>query len=161
MTGKILHLHSKPKCPGEFGLPKPAVESARITPQGIDGDYNDYRMTKKNGHADMALLIMPAETIDELNAEGWPVKAGDIGENIVTEGIPYSTLQPEVKFKMGAALIQISYECDPCYKLHSLPYVGKARGPEFVKTVMGRRGWYARVLEAGDVAVGNSCAMVE
>ncbi len=161
MTGKVLHLHSKPKTPGEFGLRKPAVESAQITSTGLEGDYNDYRTTKKDGHPDMALLVMPAEMLDELKGEGWPVEAGDIGENIVTEGIPYNALQPDVKFKLGSAVIQISYECDPCYKLHSLPYVGKDRGPEFVKTMMGRRGWYARVLEAGEVSVGNACVVVE
>ena len=117
MTGKVLHLHSKPKTPGEFGLRKPAVESAQITSTGLEGDYNDYRTTKKDGHPDMALLVMPAEMLDELKGEGWPVEAGDIGENIVTEGIPYNALLPDVKFKLGSAVIQISYECDPCYKL--------------------------------------------
>ena len=161
MTGKILNLHQKPKIPDEFGLKKPSVESCQITAEGLEGDYNDYRTTKKNGHRDMALLIMPAETIKELNSEGWPVEAGDMGENIVTEGIPYSTLQPEVKFKLGSAVIQISYECDPCYKLHSLPYVGEGRGSEFVKTTMGRRGWYARVIEAGEVTVGSTYELIE
>ena len=161
MTGKILHLHQKPKTPGEFGLRKPSAKIGRITAEGLEGDYNDHRTTKKNGHRDMALLVMPVATIDELRSEGWPVEAGDMGENIVTEGIPYSTLQPEVKFKLESAVIQISYECDPCYKLHSLPYVGEGRGPEFVNTMMGRRGWYARVIETGEVTVGSTCELIE
>ncbi|MEE2876716.1 MAG: MOSC domain-containing protein [Candidatus Neomarinimicrobiota bacterium] len=161
MTGKVLHLHRKPKVEGEFGLQKPEVEQAQITSNGIESDYNDYRTTKKDNHPDMALLLMPVETIRELNKEGWPIEVGDIGENIITEGIAMDTFKPNLKFDIGSAQIQISYECDPCYKLHSLPYVGQDRGPEFVKTMMGRRGWYARVLKAGEVSVGNACEMVE
>ena len=161
MNGKVLHINRKPKTPGEFGLPKPEVERARITAEGIDGDYNDFRATKKGNHPDMALLLMPIETIRELNEEGWPAKVGDLGENIVTEGILLNAFEPEMKFDIGGAQIQISYECDPCYKLHSLPYIGEERGPEFIKTMMGRRGWYARVLEPGDIAVGDTFSLAE
>ena len=161
MTGKIVHIHCKTKTPGEFGIMKPKVEQAQIATGGIEGDYNDFRTNEKNGDPDMALLLMSKETINELNDEGWPVEVGDVGENIVTEGIPLDTFQPEMKFQIGEALIQISYECEPCYKLHSLPYVGKERGPDFVKTIMGRRGWYARVLEPGEISVGDFCTLVE
>ena len=33
--------------------------------------------------------------------------------------------------------------------MYSLPYIGPARGPAFVRALVGRRGWYARVLAGG------------
>ena len=157
MTGKILHICSKPKISNEFGLMKPEIKQALITRNGIEGDYNYFRATKRGNNPDMALLLMPIETIHKLNKEGWPVKVGDIGENLVTEGIPIDKFESKTMIDIGSVKIQISYECDPCYKLHSLPYVGKKRGAEFVKTMMGRRGWYARVLRNGHIASGDKC----
>lgn len=161
MIGKVLHIHRKLKKPGEFGLLKPKVVQARITHNGIEGDYNDFRATKKNNDPDMALLLMPIEIINELNQEGWPVKAGDIGENIVTKGIRLNAFEKDKKLNIGSAKVQLSFECDPCYKLHSLPYIGKELGPEFIKTMIGRRGWYARVLETGNINVGDICSFSE
>ena len=33
----------------------------------------------------------------------------------------------------------------------TLPYVGVERGPEFLQIMLGRRGWFARVLHGGTV----------
>jgi MOSC domain-containing protein YiiM len=49
----------------------------------------------------MAILLIPLETIEELQGEGWPIKPGDIGENFTTEGIPYSSFAPESIIKSG------------------------------------------------------------
>jgi MOSC domain-containing protein YiiM len=46
----------------------------------------------------------------------------------------------------------VSKACDPCTVLYNLPYVGVERGPEFLRVMMGRRGWYARVLQGGMVS---------
>lgn len=49
----------------------------------------------------------------------------------------------------------ITRPCDPCSNLYLLPYVGERRGPEFMKTMLQRRGWYARVLTPGRVRRGD------
>ena len=49
----------------------------------------------------------------------------------------------------------VSRACDPCTNLYLLPYVGKSKGPQFLKVMLGRRGWYARVLEEGSVRAGD------
>ena len=97
----------------------------------------------------MAVLVYPIETIKELNKEGWPVKPGDLGENFTLTGIPHSHFSPNQKYQIGESLIEISFECDPCQNLSVLPYVGKTKINEFIKTLMHRRGWYARVLKEG------------
>jgi MOSC domain-containing protein YiiM len=102
------------------------------------------------------LLVLPLETIRELNAEGWAVQVGDLGENITTAGIPYRSFAPGKTYAVGRAEIQITKRCDPCTNLYLLPYVGETKGPEFLKVMSGRRGWYASVLREGLIAEGDS-----
>jgi MOSC domain-containing protein YiiM len=52
---------------------------------------------------------------------------------------------------MGEVLLELSKPCEPCTVLYTLPYVGTERGPKFLRTVNGRRGWFARVLQGGTV----------
>jgi MOSC domain-containing protein YiiM len=37
-----------------------------------------------------------------------------------------------------------------------LHYIEKEKGPKFLKTLKGRRGWYAKVLKEGKVKIGDS-----
>ncbi|HUI86569.1 MAG TPA: MOSC domain-containing protein, partial [Nitrososphaerales archaeon] len=107
---------------------------------------------------DQALLIMPIETIRELNSEGWPIRPGDLGENFTTSGIPYQAFGIGKVFTAGSARFRITKACDPCDNLFLLPYVGAPRGPDFLKVMLGRRGWYAQVLEEGQVKAGDRLA---
>ncbi|MDQ3208480.1 MAG: MOSC domain-containing protein [Gemmatimonadota bacterium] len=56
--------------------------------------------------------------------------------------------------KVGEVVLEVSKACDPCKVLFTLPYVGKKRGPEVLRTMVGRRGWYARVVQGGTVRAG-------
>jgi MOSC domain-containing protein YiiM len=156
MKGSIHQINIKGKNPGSRGLPKRSVDNVRILKEGLEGDYNVYRHEILSDDPDSAVLLMPLETIAEVNKEGWPIKPGDIGENITTSGIPYSELTPAKKFRIGdEVLIQISRACTPCDNLYLLPYVGDEKGPDFLKVMLGRRGWYARVLQEGTVRKGD------
>lgn len=158
VPGRIHGVHVKPSTPGERGLPKRPVPSARVTTKGLEGDFNEYRTRKLGGDPDSAVLVVPLETLRGLEAEGWPVKPGHLGENLTTEGVPYEAFAPGSRWRVGSVEIQVSRPCDPCTNLYLLPYVGDAKGPAFVKTMMGRRGWYARVLREGVVRVGDAVA---
>ena len=94
--------------------------------------------------------------IQQLNHEGWPIQPGDIGENITTEGISYDDFQPNEKFKIGEIELEITYACTPCHNLEFLPYVGKSKGTSFIKTMIGRRGWYAKVIVEGTIKIGDN-----
>ena len=52
--------------------------------------------------------------------------------------------------------VQIARTCDPCRYLYTLPYVGNEKGPGFIKTMLGRRGWYAKVVQEGEVKKSDS-----
>ena len=146
---KVLQINVKPNTANEHGIPKTSVISAILSKSGLEGDYNNYRTIKKSRNPDMAVLLYSIETIKELNKEGWPIKPGDLGENFTITGIPHSHFSPNQQYQIGESLIEISFECDPCQNLSVLPYVGKTKINEFIKTIMHRRGWYARVLKEG------------
>jgi len=160
MTGHISRLSIKSQTPGEYGLPKRAVPSLMITPMGAEGDYNRFRAVKLAGDPDQAILVLTQEVLDQLNVEGWPVAAGDLGENLTLGGVPEASLVPGTQLAIGELRLEITKPCEPCTELHSLPYVGKARGTEFVKTMVDRRGWFARVLAGGVVAVAAQVQVV-
>jgi MOSC domain-containing protein YiiM len=61
---------------------------------------------------------------------------------------------PGARVRAGAVELEISKRCDPCVVLYGLPYVGQERGPGFMRTLRGRRGWFARVVRGGVVRVG-------
>jgi MOSC domain-containing protein YiiM len=159
-VGRVFQLNRKSQVPGERGLPKRPVPKAKVTFAGLDGDYNVYRHDVSRDDPAMAVLIVPKETIDELGREGWPVRPGDLGENVTSTGIPYGEFSPGRRFRVGGTLLEISKPCTPCDNLYLLPYVGPERGPEFLKATLDRRGWYARVLEEGTVTTGDPIAPV-
>lgn len=153
--GRVFELHRKPEVPGQHGLPKPSIPEAFVARSGVSGDFNRYRHEEKQDDPGMALLILPRETLADLEREGWPVRTGDLGENITTEGIPYDAFVPGRRYRAGEVVFEVSKACTPCDNLYLLPYVGPARGPEFLKVMLGRRGWYARVVREGKVRVGD------
>ncbi len=149
MTGRVLRLSIKPETPGEFGLPKRAVPALVVSAAGAEGDYNRYRAEQLPGDRDQALLLMTDDLLGTLRGEGWPVSPGDFGENLTFAGVPEASLSSGVRIRLGVVEIEVSKACDPCTELYSLPYIGPERGPAFVRALVGRRGWYARVLIGG------------
>ena len=155
MSASVIQIGVKPDTPGEVGLPKIPVNQVWVKKEGLEGDYNRARM-KKGNDPDKAVMIISTDILDQLNQEGWPVKPGDVGENFTITNIDYKKIAAGQKYLIGEAEIEISFICEPCTNLYKLPYVGTQRGPEFMATIMNRRGWYARVLKEGLVSVGNT-----
>jgi MOSC domain-containing protein YiiM len=153
--GRVYQLNRKPQRAGEHGLPKVPTQEAEVSLGGVEGDFNRYRHEEKHDDPQMALLIMPLEMIEQLNHEGWPIRPGDLGENVTSSGIPYDSFSPGSRFRLGNVRVEITKACTPCDNLYLLPYVGTERGPEFLRTTLGRRGWYARVLDEGTVHRGD------
>ena len=160
MTPQVQQINVKPDTLGEVGLPKMAVELANLTVSGIDGDYNRFRKKKKNNDPDMAIMILCTDILSQLNQEGWPAQPGDLGENLTLTGIDYASIEMGQQYKIGDVTLAISIICDPCSNLYTLPYVGTERGPAFIKTLMNRRGWYARVLTPGTIKSGDSVTIL-
>jgi MOSC domain-containing protein YiiM len=151
VRGRIVQLSLKSKEGRSRGLPKRPVPELVITPDGVQGDFNRWRTEEAGGDPDQAVLLLTEEILVDLRAEGWPVQAGDVGENLTVAGLPADALRPGVRVHLGEVVLEVSKACDPCTILFRLPYVGIERGPEFLRAIAGRRGWFARVLQGGTV----------
>jgi len=162
MTGRVAGLSVKPETGNEVGLPKRPVASLAISPYGAQGDYNRYRTRTLRGDPDSALLLLTRDVLDALRREGWAVEPGHLGENVLLEGIANTGLAPGKRVALGTqVVVEVTRECEPCRELYELPYVGTTRGPGFVRTLLHRRGWYARVVTAGTVARGDAVRLLD
>ena len=110
----VYQINVKPDTPGEAGLPKVSVPKTQVTAKGLDGDFNRFRVNKKQNDPDMAVMIISMDMLNDLNNEGWPVMPGDLGENLTLENINYRSIQPGQLYEVGKAEIEISIICDPC-----------------------------------------------
>ena len=156
VTGVVFQINLKPSTPGQRGLPKRRVEQVFVKKEGLVGDFNRWRHEEAKDDPRMAVLLMPLEMIEDLNREGWPIRAGDLGENFTTKGIPYNSYAPGKQYRIGQAVVKVTKACDPCSNLYLLPRIGRDR--DIVKAMHNRRGWYASVDEEGDVVVGDAIA---
>ncbi|MDB9884428.1 MOSC domain-containing protein [Candidatus Marinimicrobia bacterium] len=161
MTTTIFQINVKANTPRQVSLPKISVDAAIISKWGLEGDYNKFRKEKKKNDPDMAVMILSTDILEALNNEGWPVNSGDLGENLTLTNIDYNKMKLGDKLEIGEVRLEISLICDPCTNLNNLPYVGKEKSTLFIKTLMKRRGWYARVLKAGKVIVGDSVSLTQ
>ena len=159
-SGRIVRLQRKPREGRSRGIPKRPVDELAITASGVEGDFNRWRTEKAAGDPDQAVLLLSEDVLAELNAEGWPVGPGDLGENLLLSGLPADALTPGARVRAGDVDLEISKRCDPCVVLYGLPYVGQERGPAFVRTMRGRRGWFARVIRGGVLRVGMEAGVV-
>ncbi len=153
-VGEVRQLNVKPETPGERGLPKRPVDCVLAKRTGLVGDFNRWRHEEAQDDPSVAVLLMPLETIQELNKDGWPIRPGDVGENFTTSGIPYNSFAPGKRYKIGKAVIRVTKACGSCSNLYLLPYIGKNK--DIVKTMYHRRGWYASVEQEGDVSKGDA-----
>ena len=61
--------------------------------------------------------LIHAELLDALNAAGFTVKPGDLGENITTRGLDLLALPAGTRLATGDALIQLTGLRNPCVQL--------------------------------------------
>lgn len=118
-----------------------------VRTEGCIGDYNEYRTKHKQSTNDRALSIMTTQLINDFNDEGWPILAGDLGENLTISG--NITFEIGEIYLIGSVILQITENIEPCNKLIFLSYVGRANKVAFLNMLKGRRGYYGKVINEG------------
>jgi MOSC domain-containing protein YiiM len=94
------------------GVPKRPIPAATITELGIVGDGHT---DPTHGGPDRALCLFPLELIEELAADGHPIQAGSVGENITTHGLDWSRVKPGTRLRLGDQVrIEITEYTVPC-----------------------------------------------
>jgi MOSC domain-containing protein YiiM len=147
MQGTVKGLHASPK----GGIRKPAIEKATlVVDYGIEGDASE----KHRRLPHRALCLYSDELYAMLNAEGLPLKGGDLGENLVLSGVDFTGVRDGDVFLIGDdAIIEISEVRVPCKTLTALD----GRLPQ---AIVGRSGFLAYVREAGQIQVGDVVRLV-
>ena len=134
-------------CVGPGGIPKHPVDSAEVTTLGLVGDKQRY--TKIHGGVNRAVCLFSLEDYRALQADGVQASPpGAFGENVLTEGLDYTTLRPGDQLSIGdEVVIEIHDVREPCGTLKSVD----ARFPNLM---LGRSGFVCRVVSGGAVRVG-------
>lgn len=135
------------------GVPKSGVPSVLITAAGLTGDRQ--RNLKFHGGPDRAVCLLAQEVIDDLVAQGHPIRPGSTGENLTIAGLDWSVLEPGSHLLVGSTVvIEITSHAKPCSKIAG-SFRDGAIGCLDQKLNHGRSRLYARVLTPGTVAVGD------
>jgi len=138
------------------GIPKRPIAAGMITPLGLAGDACAHPLI--HGGPLQAVLVIAAETIDELKARGYPVFYGALGENLTTRGLDRRQLRIGHQLRAGAAVLEITKVRGPC---SALDVYGAAIKQEIYDPLVkagdptsprwGMSGFYARVIQPGPV----------
>src|ERR1700676_1148171 len=108
MTGSILQINVS-----KGGVPKRAVPEALVTSLGMEGDGHAH--PELHGGPERAVLLITAEGIEELAAQGFPVTYGSLGENLTTRGIGRRDWRAGQRWHIGAeVIIEITKRRSPC-----------------------------------------------
>jgi MOSC domain-containing protein YiiM len=94
------------------------------------------------------VLFVSQQHLDALDLE-----PGAIRENLTIEGADVPDWPVGQQVRVGEAVFEITMVCDPCQKMDALREDLRAE-------LDGKRGMLARVVEGGEVAVGDRVELV-
>ena len=94
------------------------------------------------------VLFASKEHLDSVDVE-----PGAIRENLTVEGADVQHWPIGQQVRVGEALFEITMVCDPCHRMDELRQGLRAE-------IDGKRGMLARVVESGEVAVGDEIELV-
>ena len=147
------------------GVPNYAINEGRVTICGITGD--GWRHPQFHGTPKRAILLITAEGIDELRAQGFPVYYGALGENLTSRGLDRRSLRIGQRFRAGEAVIELNEVRVPCGTLgvygaaiQGAIFGSRAQGWDSTSPIWGLSGFYASVAEPGVVRAGNSIVLL-
>ena len=143
----------------EGGVPKLPVRAAIVRYEGVEVDHNRFRTERRGSDPGRAVNIFSLDRIQELQIEGHSIGVGTTGENLTIEGIDWDELDVGTTLKVGNATIELSEPCAPCSKIG-----GSFEGQDFSRIdhdkEAGWSRWSAKVIEEGDVTVGDPVSVV-
>lgn len=136
------------------GVPKRSVTDAKLSLLGLQGDDQNDKV--HHGGPERAVCIFSLEKVRALQAEGHPIEPGSVGENLTVEGIPWESVMPGVRLRIGPeVLLEVTSFTSPCKTIRRSFIDGR-----FVRISQKvHPGWsrvYARVVAEGDVRLGDS-----
>ncbi len=130
----------------------------RVVRHNLEGDRQ--ADLSVHGGENKAVYGYPAEHYpvwaDELSRSD--LEPGQFGENLTTRGLLEREVGVGDVFSVGSVVLQVSQPRAPCFKLGL-----RMNDPTFVRTFLGRGrpGFYFRVVEEGELGVGDALHRIE
>jgi MOSC domain-containing protein YiiM len=136
---------------------EPVSDRVMVRSLNLDGD-GQADLTVHGG-LDKAVYVYPFEHYDYWRSElpDMDLPLGIFGENFTTTGLKEAEVNIGDRFRIGNLLLMVTQPRMPCYKL------GIRFGrPDIVKRFLASRrtGFYFRVLQEGEVGVGDTLELV-
>ena len=160
MTGTIVQLSI-----GPGGVPNHAIGEGTLQTNGIAGDAWRHPF---HGGPKKAILLITAEGIDALAAQGFAVYHGALGENLTTLGLDRRLLRLGQRFRAGQAIIQLTQVRFPCDTLsaygkgiQAAMFDALSQACDATSPVWGMSGFYASVVEPGILRPGDPIALLD
>jgi MOSC domain-containing protein YiiM len=161
VTGSILQINVSPG-----GVPKRAIGEVTVTAAGIVGD--SWAHPDIHGGPRQALLLIGAESIEELIALGFPLFFGALGENLTTRGLDRRQMRFGQRYRIGDVLIELTKMRGPCSTLdvygpgiQRAVYDAQVKAGDASSPRWGLAGFYAAVLQGGVIRPGDRIALVD
>jgi len=135
------------------GVPKRGVTDAKVSRLGLQDDAQDDKV--HHGGPERAVCIYSLEKVRALQAEGHPIQVGSVGENLTVEGVPWQSVMPGLRLRIGDEVeLEITSFTSPCKTIRRSFIDG-----HFVRISQKvHPGWsrvYARVIAEGEVRLGD------
>jgi len=160
MTGAVIQVSASPG-----GVPNHAIERAEVTRAGIAGD--GWRHPQFHGIPRRAILLITAEGLEEIQAMGFPVYPGALGENVTTRGLDRRVLRIGQRFRCGTITIQLTEVRLPCDTIsiygtgiQAAIYDARVMHGDASSEVWGLSGFYASVNEPGVLRPGDAIRLL-
>ena len=136
------------------GVPKLPIQEARIEWLGIVGDKQKDK--RYHGGPLRAICIFSLEIIEKLQNEGHTIFPGSTGENLTISIDDFASLTPGKKIQIGKdVLLEITSYTAPC-KTIKRSFLNELFIRISHKLYPGESRLYAKVLQTGTVAIGDS-----
>jgi len=123
------------------GRSEPRSAVVAVENWGLEGCAHASRPRKE-------ILLASKQHLDAL-----AVEPGAIRENITIDGADVQAWPAGQRLQIGTAVLEITQECAPCHRMDELR--------AGLRTLLqGNRGMYARVVEGGEIALGDEVDLV-
>jgi MOSC domain-containing protein YiiM len=168
MTGRIIALH-RSAIHGFSKLEEPSL--MLIRGEGVEGDAHRGVTVKHRSRVaadpDQPNLrqvhLLHQEMIAEVNAKGFTIRPGDIGENITTEGIDLLSLPRGAMLVIGGtARLEVTGLRNPCSQLDGFQqglmraFLDKAEDGEIIR----KAGIMTIVRDGGEIRPGDAIRVI-
>lgn len=146
--GRLVWIGLRTARRGPIATPQGAI---LLTDKGLVGD----RYAGRPGAKRQVTLVAREDLVAAASFLGRETVAPELlRRNLLVEGINLVALKDR-RVAVGAAVLEITGECHPCSRME------ETLGPGGYNALRGRGGLTARVLQGGEVRVGDAVARVE